>query len=229
MKSIALRQIASTFAASVCLCAPAFASPGLDAGHGTHSTKNPKAFLVVAAPSGQAALWQRIVTYLPTAFRRGPGIRVVETTQAAIASAAVSATAVAADGDGPVDGLYLPPPDAQDTPAEVMVRQGLRGMLAGLVFTHELGHYVWQTELTRTQREAYRALWKSRVELGGLITTYADASPQEGFAEAFAWYVRRPIALRRVDAKSYDFVAQLAHPKSLLRATQRTLAPKGAD
>ena len=229
MKSIVLRQISMVPAATALLCAPALAAALQMPVQAPVPTQHLRPFLTVTEPASQAALWQRIVRYLPEVFRRGPGIQVLERTQEQITAAATALGAAASDGDGPVDGLYLPPPNAQNTPAEVMVRRSLRGELAGLVFTHELGHYVWQTELTMTQREAYRAIWKAQVKRGSLITTYANVSAQEGFAESFAWYIRKPVALRRTDAESYAFLSGLAHRRQPQPASQRTRAPKGAD
>jgi len=87
-------------------------------------------------------------------------------------------------------------------------------------FVHEFGHYFWQNEIDGAQRSRYWLVYSRQKKMGRLVTAYADTNLQEGFAEAFAYYVLSQETLRRRDPIS------LAYFDSLRRAP---LAPLGTN
>jgi hypothetical protein len=93
--------------------------------------------------------------------------------------------------------------------ATISLSNTLQGDQAALIFAHEYGHYVWEDRLTLGQRADYRRLWRSQRRTHHLVSDYAADSVEEGFAEAFAHFLRKPALLRRRDARSAAFLDQL--------------------
>lgn len=108
-----------------------------------------------------------------------------------------------------VDGCYQGDLDSQDQAGRITLRQSLSGDAAALVFVHEYGHYVWENLLTAGDRGHYKRIWREQKRARRLITEYAEESDEEGFAEAFAYYIRRPASLRRMDSRSWRFLAAI--------------------
>src|SRR5205807_9417310 len=94
---------------------------------------------------------------------------------------------------------------------------------AAFVFTHEFGHFVWYKILTRQQRTDYMSLWRSLKRSGELVTRYAGDSDEEGFAEAFAHFLRKPSRLRSLDPRSYRFLSNIEQPLSTKNSTDRRI------
>ncbi len=107
-----------------------------------------------------------------------------------------------ADDMGDIDGVYESHPD----------RMTLR--LAGehgidmFTFAHEYGHYVWFSLFSDDDRRRYEALYKRRRAAGHLVTRYAETGVEEGFAEAFSFYVAQPPILAARDPASFQFLSQ---------------------
>ncbi len=103
----------------------------------------------------------------------------------------------------------------------ISLRETLHGDQAAFVFAHEYGHYVWEDLLTESQRANYGRLWRIQKRARHLVTAYARDSVEEGFAEAFAHYLRKPSLLRKRDARSSAFLADLlTHTRPHLSAEE---------
>lgn len=110
--------------------------------------------------------------------------------------------------DSVVDGCYQSGDEDDDTPI-ITLCDSLRGEQAGLVFTHEYGHFVWGEMLTNRERTRYTQIWRSQKRAHRLVTEYAGDSDEEGFAEAFAYYLRKPAQLQKKDSASSQFFHDL--------------------
>lgn len=111
------------------------------------------------------------------------------------------------DEDTDIDGCYQN--KGASEPIRISLRETLRGEEAALVFLHEYGHFVWDEILTEDQQREYSKLWREQKRAHRLITEYAETSADEGFADAFAYFLRQPKELRRKDARSLHFLATM--------------------
>jgi hypothetical protein len=107
----------------------------------------------------------------------------------------------AEDGDGDIDGVF------ENDPPNITLRLSTDGILDEQIFAHEYGHYVWFDLLRDSDRRHYQKIYDRQKAAHALITDYAQTSVQEGFAEAFSYYVNHPARLARRDALSYRFLA----------------------
>jgi hypothetical protein len=111
---------------------------------------------------------------------------------------------------GRIQGFYDRAPDSR-SPSSITIRESLGSEEATFVLTHEYAHMVWDESLTRRDRTDYRRIWEDQRRRRRLVSRYAGDSPEEGFAEAVASYLLQNDKLKRRDALSYDFVADLVH------------------
>jgi hypothetical protein len=111
--------------------------------------------------------------------------------------------------DSVVDGYYHEGGSDRDEGPTITLRKSMPEAEAAFVFTHEYGHFVWYTKLTRQQRAEYGNLWRQVKRTGSLVTKYAADSEEEGFAETFAHYLRKPNRLQDRDSRSYRFLQNM--------------------
>ena len=109
-----------------------------------------------------------------------------------------------------VDGCYQNDGIAEGGAPIITLRDTLRGEQAGLVFTHEYAHFLWDEMLSDAQRARYTRLWRTQKRAHHLVTEYAQASEEEGFADSFAYFARRPALLHKRDAASAQFLRDLS-------------------
>jgi len=126
--------------------------------------------------------------------------------------------------DSSIDGFYSESDPERHAAASITLRRSLPDDEAVYVFLHEYGHSVWYTQMTHSQRADYRALWKRNRRDGSLITEYAGDSVDEGFAEAFAHYLRKPRLLQRIDPDSSRFLEDLQQYAAQSGVPNRTSA-----
>ncbi len=130
------------------------------------------------------------------------------------------------DDDSAVDGFYSERSSNGSGPS-ITLRRSLPDDEAVYVFLHEYGHSVWYKQLTRTQRADYTRLWKLAKRYGHLITEYAGDSVEEGFAEVFAHYLRKPRLLQRIDPDSLRFFDDMQ--QNAFRAATRSRTARRAS
>lgn len=108
------------------------------------------------------------------------------------------------NGDGEIMGLFA------ERQKRISLRVAPSGAMDLQTLTHEYGHYVWFHLLGKDDRKQYRALYKRQAASRALVSNYAETNLEEGFAEAFAFYVRQPAVLKSRDAASFQFIADWA-------------------
>ncbi len=108
------------------------------------------------------------------------------------------------DDTGDIDGVF------ESSPDRMALRLPSEGDLDVFTFAHEYGHYVWFHLLTKDDRHRYEAIYKRQLAAHHLVTRYAATDLEEGFAEAFSFYVCEPPMLARRDAASYQYLNLLA-------------------
>jgi hypothetical protein len=162
------------------------------------------------ADTQHGGLWRRVYGELPEAWKARQVVYVREITDSEM-DRFVERFEGPNDrkSDSIVDGCYQADPASDEMAGRITLRRSLRGENAALVFTHEYGHYVWANVLSGADRLHYRRIWREQKRSGELVTEYAADSDEEGFAEAFAYFIRRPKALRRADARSWRFLTEL--------------------
>jgi len=102
-----------------------------------------------------------------------------------------------------VDGIY------QNDEPTITLRAASHSPNLSATFAHEYGHYIWQRHLSRTDQREYVKLYDRQKKSGSLVTTYAAASVEEGFAEAFSYFViNKPILVTR-DSMSCCYLDRL--------------------
>lgn len=119
------------------------------------------------------------------------------------------------DADGDVDGLF------KDDPPRIAVRITDSEGPDVFTFAHEYGHWVWTKLFSRDDRRTYRALYERQRTRHALVTRYAQTDEEEGFAEAFSFYVNEPPLLQRRDPVSARFLSDWA----AARLTKHESAP----
>jgi hypothetical protein len=102
-----------------------------------------------------------------------------------------------------IDGVYEDP-----KPTITLKADGDTATLCQ-TFAHEYAHCLWERRLTRDQRDDYTRLYIAQKAAHRLVTPYASTSEEEGFAEAFSYYVMQPAVLAKRDAASMAFLAAL--------------------
>ncbi len=94
-------------------------------------------------------------------------------------------------------------------------------------FAHEYAHCLWQRRLTRDQQRDYTRLYASQKAARHLVTPYAATSVEEGFAEAYSFFVTAPATLAHRDSASSAFL-KAAFEQSAGKAPASTCAPVGS-
>jgi len=114
----------------------------------------------------------------------------------------------APEDESDIDGIF------ENDPPQITLRLPSTGEADPLTFAHEYGHYVWFRLLSREDRRRYEGLYDHQRAAHRLVTHYADAGLEEGFAEAFSFYAAAPQVLQRRDPLSCQFLAQwdAGHP-----------------
>ncbi len=111
------------------------------------------------------------------------------------------------DADGDVDGLF------QDDPPRIAVRITDSDGPDVFTFAHEYGHWVWTKLFSRDDRREYHAVYQRQRARRALVTRYAQTDEEEGFAEAFSFYVNEPPLLQRRDPVSARFLTDWANAR----------------
>ena len=99
-----------------------------------------------------------------------------------------------------IDGVF------EDSPPRVTLRMSGAAMPDMFTFAHEYGHYVWFDLFTGMDRRRYETIYKRQRAQHHLVTAYASTDLEEGFAEAFSFYVADPVTLAHRDADSGHFL-----------------------
>lgn len=170
-----------------------------------------QATLLMSGEVPHAAVWQRVYDDMAPQWKNNQDLVVQEVSDDAMEKIVAQAEGNnnRADDNSIVDGCYHDASEKEDLPATITLRASLRGEDAELVFAHEYGHFVWDTKITSAQRARYHRLWRDQKRAGHLITRYAANSEEEGFAEAFSYFVRKPAVLHKKDAASWKFFTGL--------------------
>ncbi len=179
-------------------------------------TRPASATLRVRNDARHAEQWFRLYDDLPRAWKTRRTVLLREMSERAITrlAAQLGADEGDRDGDSVIDGCYQNAGYDENSPPLITVCDTLRGEQAGLVFAHEYGHFVWNELLSDEQRTRYTRLWRNQKRAHHLVTEYARDSDEEGFAEAFAYYVRRASQLTRKDPASAQFLRDLSALRS---------------
>ncbi len=162
-----------------------------------------------AAQAPRKNLWQQLFDSVPAALRPTRDVVVDEVTDAQMDQMIrddPSQDAREEENSSVVRGMFLFDEDDQ---AVIALRRSLAADEARVVFVHELGHLVWETHLSKGERRRYNEAYKRARSEKCLITAYAADSVEEGFAEAFSFYVRKPETLRRRDPHSYAALSEI--------------------
>jgi hypothetical protein len=159
--------------------------------------------------STHSALWRRLYSSLPTTWKAQELVYVRELSDEEMDRFIEEFEGPNSKADSIVDGCYRGSHGQQESAGQITLRESLRGESAALVFMHEYGHYIWANLLTDTDRTRYRRIWREQKRGRGLVTAYAGESDEEGFAEAFAFFIRRPAVLRKSDLKSWKFLSEI--------------------
>jgi hypothetical protein len=171
------------------------------------------AALRVADSAPHALLWRRLYDRMPDFWKSERAVVVQEVSRAEMERLVARTGGYSgshAHDNSVVDGCYQPNGEDENSPATITLRETLRGDEAALVFTHEYGHFAWEERLSEAQRACYRRLWREQKRARHLVTRYAGDSQEEGFAEAFAYFLQKPAALRRRDPRSWQFLNDLS-------------------
>lgn len=110
--------------------------------------------------------------------------------------------------DDDIDGIY------ENGPPRITLRIPKSGSVDMMTFTHEYGHYVWFNLLSKNDRSRYEKIYKRQAAANHLVTRYAATDLEEGFAEAFSFYVNQPLLLERRDSASSDFFSGLVNAET---------------
>ena len=159
--------------------------------------------------SAHGAFWRRTYSQLPAAWKAHDVVYVREVTDEDMDRFVEKFEGPNSKDNSIVDGCYQASVAHEDVAGQITLRQSLRGENAALVFTHEYGHYIWSNLLTSADRAWYHRVWRDQKRNNSLITEYAGESDEEGFAEAFAYYIRKPSKLRHVDGRSFAYMTEM--------------------
>lgn len=166
----------------------------------------PARLLSVSAPTVSEAhsIGQWYEQHIPGRFRATEPIEVSLLTapEMSIFLGADSDDHSADNDDGDIDGVF------QNNPPNITLRLPASGSTDPMVFGHEYGHYVWFDIFSEADRQRYRMIYAHQKAQHRLITDYAADCVEEGFAEAFSFFVGQPAALQAQDPASYRFLAQ---------------------
>lgn len=169
-----------------------------------------RAQVTVEAPAPESAralaAWYNL--HVPLRFRAAAPLLVRELTEQDMDAYLLNGSSDASRSDnnetGDIDGVF------ESSPDRLALRVPEGGAVEMLTFAHEYGHYVWFHLLTGDDRRRYGAIYNRQRDAGHLVTRYAQTDLEEGFAEAFSFYVSEAPILRHRDPVSYQFFAQRA-------------------
>ena len=102
-----------------------------------------------------------------------------------------------------VDGIY------QNFVPTITLRAESQSTDLSCTFAHEYGHFIWQRHLTHADQRAYAMVYDHQRKARCLVTTYAAVSLEEGFAEAFSYYVTNKSVLVNRDSMSCCYLDQM--------------------
>lgn len=164
--------------------------------------------IVVSSPVPAAAqtLTAWYVHHIPMRFRATSRLTIRELPEADMNAYlhGGSEEASHSEGDdlGDVDGVYESRPD------RMALRLPPEHGIDMFTFAHEYGHYVWFQLFSDDDRRRYEVLYKRRRAAGRLVTRYAETGVEEGFAEAFSFYVAQSPMLAARDPESSQFLSR---------------------
>lgn len=104
-----------------------------------------------------------------------------------------------------IDGVF------ENDPPRITLRLPADGQPDMFTFSHEYGHFVWFDLMSTDDRKQYGGIYKRSKAAHHLVTRYASTDVEEGFAEAFSFYINEAPVLRHRDPDSYAFLAQWQH------------------
>lgn len=175
-----------------------------------------KSIQLVEKPVGHssvAPIWKKVYARIPAVWKTGQKLDVREVSGREMARIVEQTRGDDADrdqnGDTVVDGCYQNRRGSEDDTARIFLSDALRGEEVALVFAHEYGHFVWDELLNDRQRDSYYLLWREQKKAEHLVTEYAAESEEEGFAEAFSYFLRKPDTLQKRDPASTKFLRSL--------------------
>ena len=170
-----------------------------------------QASLWVREDARHSEQWRRLYNEVPNTWKTQQDIKVRELPPRDMERLIADLEGGEADrhDDSIVDGCYQNESEDEPTPI-ITLSENLRGEQAALVFTHEYGHFVWNTILNDHERSRYTRIWRNQSRAHHLVTEYASDSEEEGFAEAFAYFLRKPTQLQRRDPASLRFLHDLS-------------------
>lgn len=170
--------------------------------------------LRVSEDSPHAQLFRRFYDTLPDAWKSFHDVRAQEVSGQEMEELVANSVGDARSDDSIVDGFYLGAGASEYDLATITLRETLSSAEASHVFAHEYGHLVWDELLTETQRRRYTRLWRDQKHVNRLITPYAAENSEEGFAEAFSYFLRKPTALKKRDMRSWQFLQAVYEERS---------------
>ncbi len=175
---------------------------------GTLALPPASAQIVVSSPVPAAAqsLTSWYVRHIPVRFRAASRLTIRELPEAEMNTYlhGGSEDASHSEGDGmeDIDGVYESHPD------RMALRLPPEHGIDVFTFAHEYGHYVWFRLFSDDDRRRYETLYKRRRAAGHLVTRYAENGVEEGFAEAFSFYVAEGPMLAARDPDSFQFLSR---------------------
>ena len=155
--------------------------------------------------SQRTEVWREAYMKVPTIWKAQMPIHVMEVSNTEMKRYVEQFQHRTQQASAVVDGYYQGKM-ADSTPARIVLIDSLARDNGAFVFTHEYGHYVWSELLDANERLQYQTIWSEQKTNKRLITDYASTNEEEGFAEAFAYYLRNKSALRHKDERSYQFL-----------------------
>lgn len=112
------------------------------------------------------------------------------------------------DEDGTIDGIF------ENDPPRITLRVSDPAAPDYATFAHEYGHYVWCRLFSGSDRKHYQALYRTQKAAHHLVSEYAETDSEEGFAEAFSFFLVDPARLERLDPASSRFLSRWSAPRS---------------
>ncbi len=153
-----------------------------------------------------AALWQQLYSELPGCWKTDRIVSLQELSPEEMADYA-SRHGDTMAGNGAVDGCYESGGRTRAHAGMIRLCVTEDGTPPDLMFAHEYAHFIWDEKLTRAQRARFARLWERQEREGGrFVTEYASDGVEEGFAEAVAYFLRRPEELLERDPDSAAFL-----------------------
>ena len=144
--------------------------------------------------------------HIPLRFRATSPLNVRELSNAEMDAYLQQGNSDASHSDngetGDIDGVF------ENNPDRLALRLPDDGNMEVFTFAHEYGHYVWFHLFTGDDRKRYDSVYRRQHASGHLVTRYAATDLEEGFAEAFSFYVCEGPILHHRDPASYQFLNQ---------------------